>query len=301
MGNESEQVEIALSGPGQKPRSTPHDREYIIQSCYELLSSGLPLTAVLEEAKRLSNLAEINHPSAPCQPDVLQASEVVRIEKSRRIHLPRLAVFTSFWLVAAMCSMAMIATAVIAVVTHLPAAAEAISPINVPSDASQAAAATSLEPVVVLAEVSPHATPAASGQERFANESFANAPTPTSNLFEDFAREHPVEVAHNHGLTRSAASRRVLQGRVHGRLDGNDRYARPALPHTGRRDSYKPPYDRVVSDYFRHPQSTGFYGSSHPKSAWPRPVPHRVRVGDGLFEYDGLIGHYVPLAGATPR
>jgi len=88
---------------------------------------------------------------------------------------------------------------------------------------------------------------------------------------------------------------------VHGRLDGNDRYARPALPHTGRRDSYKPPYDRVVSDYFRHPQSTGFYGSSHPKSAWPRPAPHRVRVGDGLFEYDGLIGHYVPLAGATPR
>src|SRR5438552_7860772 len=177
MANESEQVEIALIGQNKSLAPLNDDREYIIQSCYELLSSGLPLTAVLEEAKRLSNLTEINHPSAPCQPDLLQASEVVRIEKSRRIHLPRLAVFTPFWLVTAMFSMAMIATAVIAVVTHLPAAAEATSPISAPSDASQAAAATCLEPVGLLAEVSPHATPAASGQERFANESFADAPT----------------------------------------------------------------------------------------------------------------------------
>ena len=170
-----------------------------------------------------------------------------------------------------MCSMAMIATAVIAVVTHLPAAAEATSPINVPSDASQAAAATSLEPVVVLAEVSPDAAPAASGQE-----SFANAPTPTSNLFEDFGREHPVGVTHNHGLTLSAASRRVLQGRVHGRLEANDRYApRPALPHTGRRDSYKPPtiaWSVTISAIHNPPASTD------------RAIPNRLGRGRFLIE-----------------
>lgn len=300
MENESARVAITQSGSGQKSR-TPDNREYIIQSCYDLLSRGLPLTAVLEEAKRLSNPTEINRPSIPCKPDLLQALEAVRVEKRRRVRLPRLALFTSFWIVTAMCSMAMIGTAVIAVVTHLPAAAEATLPITPSSAAQPAASATSSELVVLLAEVSPDPTPSALGQE-----SFANAPTPMSNLFEDFAREHPLEVTHDHGLARSADSRcpcgRVVEGRVHARFNAKARYApRPAFAHSARRANYRPTYNHLISGYGSHPQANGFDELGHSKSVWTGTLPHRVRVADDVLEYDSLIGRYVPLAGVTPR
>jgi hypothetical protein len=59
---------------------------------------------------------------------------------------------------------------------------------------------------------------------------------------------------------------------------------------------YDPAYDRVVVDHFRTPTVTGYDEPWRPKPVWPGILPYRVTSPDGVDQYDGLIGHYVPLA-----
>ena len=61
---------------------------------------------------------------------------------------------------------------------------------------------------------------------------------------------------------------------------------------------YDPAYDRVVVDHFRTPIVTGFDEPWRPKPVWPGILPYRASVPEGIVQYDGLIGHYVPLARA---
>jgi hypothetical protein len=61
---------------------------------------------------------------------------------------------------------------------------------------------------------------------------------------------------------------------------------------------YDPAYDRVVVDHFRTPTVTGFDEPWRPKPVWPGILPYRASVPDGVVQYDGLIGRYVPLAHA---
>ena len=284
----SSRVDIGATYPEPKPQCNPDNHEYIIQSCYELLCSGLPLTSVLDEAKRLSDMSKVNRPAEGPLTDRARPLGAIRVEQSRGIRLPRLHALTSFWLAAAVCSTVLATTAAIAVVAHLPVAAEAISPVNTPSTAARSPAATmSLEPVVLVTEASPDGgMPAGSGEE-----ATTDAPTPMSNLF-DFARQDPLTVTNNRGLAHS----------VHVK---HPRYTpRPALAGVGGRDNYNPAipspydsaYDRVVSDHFRNPGATGFYEPGHSKPVWPGIIPYRVRVGDSVLQYDGLLGRYVPLA-----
>jgi hypothetical protein len=65
----------------------------------------------------------------------------------------------------------------------------------------------------------------------------------------------------------------------------------PAIP-----SPYDSAYDRVVSDHFRNPRAAGFYELGHSKPVLPGSIPYRVRVGDSVLQYDGLMGRYVPLA-----
>jgi hypothetical protein len=65
----------------------------------------------------------------------------------------------------------------------------------------------------------------------------------------------------------------------------------PAIP-----SPYDSAYDRVVSDHFRNPRAAGFYEPGHSKPLLPGTIPYRVRVGDSVLQYDGLMGRYVPLA-----
>src|SRR5918911_3273907 len=60
--------------------------------------------------------------------------------------------------------------------------------------------------------------------------------------------------------------------------------------------TYDPAYDRVVVDHFRTPTVTGYDEPWRPKPVWPGILPYRAIAPEGIVQYDGLIGHYVPLA-----
>jgi hypothetical protein len=60
--------------------------------------------------------------------------------------------------------------------------------------------------------------------------------------------------------------------------------------------TYDPAYDRVMVDHFRYPVVTGFNQPWRPRPVWPGILPYRVQVAEGVLQYDGLIGRYVPLA-----
>ena len=60
--------------------------------------------------------------------------------------------------------------------------------------------------------------------------------------------------------------------------------------------TYDPAYDRVMVDHFHTPVVTGFYQPWRPRPVWPGILPYRMRVAEGVLQYDGLIGRYVPLA-----
>jgi len=55
-------------------------------------------------------------------------------------------------------------------------------------------------------------------------------------------------------------------------------------------------YDRIVVTHFRSPTVTGFYNPEAPRPTWHGVLPYRIRTGDAVLQYDGLIGRYVPLA-----
>jgi hypothetical protein len=60
--------------------------------------------------------------------------------------------------------------------------------------------------------------------------------------------------------------------------------------------TYDPAYDRVMVDHFRYPVVTGFNQPWRPRPVWPGILPYRMQVAEGVLQYDGLIGRYVPLA-----
>src|SRR5260370_37909195 len=55
-------------------------------------------------------------------------------------------------------------------------------------------------------------------------------------------------------------------------------------------------YDHIAVDHFRSPTVTGFYNPEAPRPTWHCVLPYRIRTGDAVLQYDGLIGRYVPLA-----
>src|SRR3984893_17987670 len=57
-------------------------------------------------------------------------------------------------------------------------------------------------------------------------------------------------------------------------------------------------YDHIVVDHFRSPTVTGFYNPEAPPPSWHGVLPYRIRTGDAVLQYDGVIGRYVPLAQA---
>ena len=57
-------------------------------------------------------------------------------------------------------------------------------------------------------------------------------------------------------------------------------------------------YDRIVVTHFRSPTVTGFYDPEAPPPSWHGVLPYRIRTGEAVLQYDGLIGRYVPLAQA---
>jgi hypothetical protein len=61
---------------------------------------------------------------------------------------------------------------------------------------------------------------------------------------------------------------------------------------------YDPAYDRVMVDHFETPVVSGYDEPWRKKPVWPGVLPYRMRVADGVLQYDGLIGRYVPLARA---
>jgi len=59
---------------------------------------------------------------------------------------------------------------------------------------------------------------------------------------------------------------------------------------------YDPAFDRVMVDHFDTPTVSGYDEPWRRKPVWPGILPYRMRVADGVLQYDGLIGRYVPLA-----
>jgi hypothetical protein len=57
-------------------------------------------------------------------------------------------------------------------------------------------------------------------------------------------------------------------------------------------------YDPIVVEHFRSPAVTGFYSPEATPPSWHGVLPYRIRTGDAVLQYDGLIGRYVPLAQA---
>lgn len=97
----------------------------------------------------------------------------------------------------------------------------------------------------------------------------------------------------------------VVHRRVHARVR-HHRFVPPPAVAVVRRDlynvlipsTYDPAYDRVVVDHFRTPTVTGFNEPWRPKPVWPGILPYRASVPDGVLQYDGLTGEYIPLARA---
>jgi hypothetical protein len=59
---------------------------------------------------------------------------------------------------------------------------------------------------------------------------------------------------------------------------------------------YDPAFDRVMVDHFDTPTVSGYNEPWRKKPVWPGVLPYRMQVADGVLQYDGLIGRYVPLA-----
>ena len=59
---------------------------------------------------------------------------------------------------------------------------------------------------------------------------------------------------------------------------------------------YDPAYDRVMVDHFDTPVVSGYAEPWRKKPVWPGILPYRMQVAEGVVQYDGLIGRYVPLA-----
>jgi len=101
---------------------------------------------------------------------------------------------------------------------------------------------------------------------------------------------------------------------VHRRVHARVRHYRAALPPkvvaiVAGPDYYNmlvpspwdPLYDHIMVDHFRSPTVTGFYNPEAPRPSWHGIAPYRIRTGEGVYQgvyqYDGLIGRYVRLAG----
>ena len=135
----------------------------------------------------------------------------------------------------------------------------------------------------------------------------ANTPNPSSNLFESFARQYPL-IALNYAQTTTAdcPCPSVVHRRVHARVRHPRRLAPPTVAAREAPDyynflvpsTYDPAYDRVVTDHFRTPVATGVDEPWRSTPVWPGILPYRMRVAEGVLQYDGLIGRYVPLARA---
>jgi hypothetical protein len=76
--------ETAPIYPELKNPSAPDDREAIIQLCYELLCSGRPLSEILGEVKRLSDLSKGNKSDTTGEPGSTQVSDEARSNSSTR-------------------------------------------------------------------------------------------------------------------------------------------------------------------------------------------------------------------------
>jgi hypothetical protein len=125
------------------------------------------------------------------------------------------------------------------------------------------------------------------------------------NLFESFARRYPLTVL-NYARTTPAdcPCPSAVHRRVHARLRHPRSPTPPVAAARERPDyynflipsTYDPAYDRVMVDHFRTPVVTGFDQPWRPRPVWPGFLPYRMRVAEGVLQYDGLIGRYVPLA-----
>ena len=98
----------------------------------------------------------------------------------------------------------------------------------------------------------------------------------------------------------------LVHRRVHARVR-HHRWAPPprALAAIGR-DSYNmlipstwdTLYDHIMVDHFRSPAVAGFYSAEVARPSWHGIRPYRIRSGEAVLQYDGVIGRYVPLAQA---
>ena len=290
----------------------PDDRERIIQSCYELVCAGRPLTEILGEAKRLSDLtkaqnfhtageatnAQISGASKETAAHIdlrsmLQTPSTAGVQEQWGVRLRRLAATAPFWLLIAICTAALATTAGIAVVGHLPGTTEGTSAADTASTATRMPAiTTSSEAVLAAAERRPVAS---------ASQAAAEAPTPMSEVFDDVARQHPLPATSEPGAAQSTATARQ---RMRPRVSVTPpRHAPPPVMagaesadyHDVIPNAYDNAYDRMMRDHFRTATATDFYYLQDSKSVRRGTLPYRMRVGDRVLQYDGLIGRYVQL------
>jgi len=285
---------------GISEQTPANDRERIIALCYDLVCAGRPLTEIVYEAKRLSDLTK----SGPSYTEASNLHGPPATVPVKQISGIRLLWRSPRWLVATTCSAVLTVMAAIAVVTHLPAA-EATSSANTSSSTDGAPAiVTSFEFMVVPAENRRDAVSATSSEQRA-----SQALTPISNLVEDVGREHPLTTADNfvpaEGTTgcpcpvhRQPRSRVPI---VHSAnappqamVGTPGRDYNPVIP-----NPHDSAYDRLVSEHFRNRVPSGFHESADSKEIADSKsgiIPYRVVKAGRVLQYDGLLGRYVPLA-----
>jgi hypothetical protein len=312
MELEPARVETAPGTLESQGHYAPDDRERIIQSCYELVCAGRPLTEILGEAKRLSDLtkaqdfhtageatnAEISGASkeAAAHNDLrsmLQTPSTAGVQGQWGVRLRRLAATAPLWLLTAICTAALATTAGVAVVAHLPGTTERTSAVDTASTATRMPAiSTSSEAVLAAAERRPVAS---------ASQAAAEAPTPMSDVFDDVARPHPLPDTSEPGAAQSTATARQ---RMRPRVSVTPpRHAAPPVMagaesadyHDVIPNPYDSVHDRMMRDHFRTATATDFYYPRDSKSVRRGTLPYRMRVGDSVLQYDGLIGRYVQL------
>lgn len=197
MQTGSVRVEAPPAIPELKNSSAPNDRDRVIQSIQELLSSGRPLSEVLDDAKQLAASSPLeptttseverapsdarhhsrDHPSVAraktCSDAAHEPSIVERLrtplaarakhEESRSFQLPRLTGRAPLRLATAICLSALAAAAGTAGLLNLPMEADATSP--VPTLTSMPAVQPSIRtPVPSTAEPGTSAGPSNAAQ-----------------------------------------------------------------------------------------------------------------------------------------
>jgi hypothetical protein len=264
----------------QQSQSCGEDREAVIHACYELVCSGRPFSEILVEAGRLSgairavtaadNLDETGAAGAPCagtsEAEKLQTVDAPHAPGPPQVRVPSRAQRPSPTRPPIGLSLVSLVAAICGV-TAIGISRISVWPLPVETGGAQSVASDSRR------ETSPGSDAQATIVPVDASRPSVIAPltlTAATTGFEDSEREYPARDKHPSEWTErpTVAHPSVLLSRKRARYNGAEH-----------RQTTTVPLARGI-------------GSS------PSPVPH---AGLG-WQYDRLIGRYVPLAGSSaPR